>query len=37
MDAKQQGLTNELRQHFKFYAFISYRSKDSAWGKRLQR
>jgi hypothetical protein len=26
-----------MEQHFKYYAFISYNSKDTEWGKRLQR
>ncbi|MBR5069808.1 MAG: toll/interleukin-1 receptor domain-containing protein [Bacteroidales bacterium] len=26
-----------MEQHFKYFAFISYNSKDTEWGKRLQR
>lgn len=37
MDDREQVKTDELGQEFKFYAFISYNSKDMAWGKRLQR
>ena len=37
MADREQVRTNELGQEFKFYAFISYNSKDTEWGKRLQR
>lgn len=26
-----------MEQHFNYFAFISYKSKDTEWGKRLQR
>ena len=26
-----------MKQQFKYFAFISYNSKDTEWGKRLQR
>ena len=32
---KEQPMMNE--QEFKYYAFISYNSKDTLWGKRVQR
>lgn len=35
MEKLEQSMNNET-QDFKFYAFISYNSKDTAWGKRLQ-
>lgn len=37
MSEREQGMTNEVGQEFKFYAFISYNSKDTEWGKRVQR
>lgn len=35
MDISEQEMTKE--QEFKYYAFISYNSKDTVWGKRVQR
>ena len=35
MDISEQEMTQE--QEFKYYAFISYNSKDTKWGKRVQR
>ena len=35
MDISEQEMTKE--QEFKYYAFISYNSKDTGWGKRVQR
>ena len=35
MDISEQEMTKE--QEFKYYAFISYNSKDTKWGKRVQR
>lgn len=35
MDNSEQEMTKE--QEFKYYAFISYNSKDTKWGKRVQR
>lgn len=37
MEEREQGLTDGMGQEFKFYAFISYNSKDTEWGKRVQR
>ncbi len=37
MERISQTMTNEMGQEFKFYAFISYNSKDTEWGKRVQR
>ena len=35
MDMAEQKMMQE--QEFKYYAFISYNSKDTEWGKRVQR
>lgn len=37
MEERAQGEINKVGQEYKFYAFISYNSKDTEWGKRLQR
>lgn len=36
MDKLEQSINNEASQQYKFYAFISYNSKDTEWGKRVQ-
>lgn len=38
MEDSKQAITNQQQgQQFKYYAFISYNSKDTEWGKRVQR
>ncbi len=37
MEDSKQAITNQQGQEFKYYAFISYNSKDTEWGKRVQR
>jgi len=37
MEENEQEVMNGTGQEFKYYAFISYNSKDVAWGKRVQR
>ena len=37
MEDSKQAITNQQGQQFKYYAFISYNSKDTEWGKRVQR
>lgn len=37
IDERKHELTIEIEQEFKFFAFISYNSKDTKWGKRVQR
>ena len=38
MEGTPESITNELNQEqFKYFAFISYNSKDTEWGKRIQR
>lgn len=37
MEDREQEMTNDMGQVFKFYAFISYNSNDTEWGKRVQR
>ncbi len=36
MEEREQRMTNEMGEDFKYYAFISYSTKDDPWGKRLQ-
>ena len=31
------SIYHQMKQEFKYYAFISYSSKDTSWGKELQR
>ena len=35
MEGTTESMNNE--QQFKYFAFISYNSKDTEWGKRIQR
>ena len=37
MDISEQEQEMIKEQEFKYYAFISYNSKDTKWGKRVQR
>lgn len=36
-DTKNNSNLTEMEQQYKYFAFISYNSKDTAWGKRLQK
>ena len=36
MDTDRQQMMDEAHDGFKYYAFISYNSKDTEWGKRVQ-
>ncbi len=37
MERISQTMTDDMGQEYKFYAFISYNSRDTEWGKRVQR
>lgn len=36
-DTKNNSNLTDMEQQYKYFAFISYNSKDTAWGKRLQK